>query len=99
MWHDCGLETIINVTRMEQESILAVLKDEPVRTSNPLQYMILRAKYNQQRHYEIYAFESEIDEEEIIDMFDVSPQVIVDAIRGVGVKLYSDRCTKKKVIV
>ena len=99
MWCNEGLETIINITRNEQENIISVLKDEGIRHTNPIQYMILRAKLNPQRHYEIYVFDSELGEDEIQSMFETSPQVIVDAIRRVGHQLYSDRETRKPVIV
>lgn len=98
MWCNEGLEALINVTRNQQENVLAVLRDEKIPHTNPIQYMILRAKFNHQRHYEIYAFESEIDEEEIRSMFEGSPQVIVNAIRRVGHKIYSDRKTTKDMI-
>lgn len=98
MWCNEGLECLINVSEKEKENIVSVLKEEPVPHTNPIQHMILRAKFNAQRHYEIYLFESEIEEEEIINMFDTDPQIIVDAIRNVGNKIYSDRLGKKSVI-
>jgi hypothetical protein len=98
MWCTEGLETLINVTEAEQENIVAALKGESIPHRNPIKHMILRARFNQQRHYEIYQFASEIDEVSILDMFENCPQVIVDAIRQVGHKLYSDRVEKKKLI-
>lgn len=98
MWCNEGLEALINVTKHEKENMIAVLREERPLHTNPIQYMILRAKFNQQRHYEIYAFESEIEEEDIRSLFEKTPQVIVDAIRSVGNKLYSDRKTTKDVI-
>ena len=99
MWCNEGLETLINITKNEQENIISVLKDEGIRHANPIQYMILRARYNPQRHYEIYVFDSELGEEDIRSMFESNPQVIVDAIREIGHQLYSDRETKRPVIV
>ena len=61
--------------------------------------MILRARVNSQRHCEIYAFDSELSEQDIRETFEDSPQVMADAIRNVGYKFYSDRATKKAVIV
>ncbi len=90
MWCTDGLETLINVTEAKQENIVSALKGEPITRRNPIQHMIWRASFNQQRHYEIYQFNSEIDEVSIRDMFEHSPQVIVDAIRRVGHQLYSD---------
>lgn len=99
MWCNEGLETLINITKNERENIISVLKDEPIQHTNPIQYMILRARFNPQRHYEIYVFDSVIDEEDIRSMFESSPQVIVNAIREIGHQLYSDRETKRSVIV
>lgn len=98
MWCNEGLETLINVSTREKENMVAVLREEKPPHTNPIQYMILRAQVNMQRHYEIYVFESEIPEVSIREMFEDDPQVIVDAIRRVGVKLYSDRKTRKDLI-
>jgi hypothetical protein len=104
-----GLEALINVTQIEKEheqwekeNIWRILKEqnETVRPAHvPLQQMILRALINSQRHYEIYTFDSELSEEDIRETFEDSPQVIADAIRNVGYKFYSNRATKKAVIV
>lgn len=98
MWCNEGLETLINITQREQENVMSVLKGEQIKHTNPIHYMILRAKFNTQRHYEIYVFNSEIDEMSIRQFFEDSPQTIVDAIRRVGHKIYSDRETKPAVI-
>lgn len=109
MWDMNGLEALINVTQIEKkheqwekENIWRILKEqnETVRPAPvPLNQMILRAKFNSQRHYEIYTFDSELSEQEIRETFEDSPQVMADAIRNVGYKFYSDRATKKAVIV
>ena len=89
MWDMHGLEKLINVTAAEQEIIVSALKGEPIGWTNPLQGMLLRARLNSHRHYEIYLFESEMDEVSISDIFENDPQVIVDVIRHNGMKLYS----------
>ena len=61
--------------------------------------MILRAKVNGQRCYEIYAFDSELSEEDIRETFESDPQVMADAIRNVGHKFYSDRANKKQQVI
>ena len=109
MWDMNGLEALINVTQIEKEheqwekeNIWRILKEqnETVRPAPvPLNQMILRAKFNSQRHYEIYTFDSELSEQDIRETFEDSPQVMADAIRNVGYKFYSDRATKKAVIV
>jgi hypothetical protein len=109
MWDMTGLECLINVTaiqkeheKWEKENIFRILKDQ-VREikppSVPLDKMILRARVNSQRHYEIYTFESELSEKYIKETFSSDPQVIVDAIRNVGHELYSDRVLQKTQVI
>lgn len=109
MWDMTGLECLINVTdiekeheKWEKENIFRILKDqirEIKPPSVPLDKMILRARVNSQRHYEIYTFESELSEKYIKETFSSDPQVIVDAIRNVGHELYSDRVLKKTQVI
>ena len=109
MWDMTGLECLINVStiqkeheKWEKENIFRILKDQikEVKPRNvPLDSMILRARYNSQRHYEIYTFDSELSEEDIKETFASDPQVIVDAIREVGHELYSDRVLKKTQVI
>lgn len=101
MWDMLGLECLFDYDKIEQEKVVKILKGEsPDGIDIPLTCLILRAQSNSQRHYEIYAFESELAEEEIKDMFEYSPQIIVDAIRSAGVKVYSNRASyKERVIV
>jgi hypothetical protein len=99
MWDMYGLEAIINITEQEQESIVSVLKGEIPRQTNPIQYMILRARFNQQRHYEIYSVVSDLSEEDFKTLFETDPQTIVNSIRENGVELYSDRVSKKTVVI
>lgn len=99
MWDMYGLETIVNITEMEEQAIIAGLKGEKIKQTNPLQYMILRARFNTQRCYEIYSIVAEgIDKDDFIQLFKDSPQMIVDLIRERGTKIYSDRQTREAVI-
>lgn len=98
MWDCYGLETLIDVTAREQENIISALKGEPGRYTNPIQMMIIRARANSQRFYEIYYFNSEICEAEILDMFKHDTQTIVDAIRRIGESVYDGREKRQRVI-
>lgn len=89
MWDSLGLEYIANVSAMERAAIDDVLNDRVARTI-PLNSLLLRARFNSQRHYEIYMVESELTEDEIIAHFDSDPQSIVDAIRRVGKKVFGE---------
>ena len=100
VWDCLGLEYLCDLTVSEQEQIVSTLRgDEQPKPSNPLLYFLLRARLNTQRHYEIYRFDSELDESEIIEMFQEDPQTIVDNIRQVGVCLYSDREDSTRVVI
>ena len=109
MWDMLGLECLINVTQIEKEheqwekeNIFRILKDQDKTLKPahvPLEMMILRARANSQRHYEIYAFDSELSEQDIRETFETSPQVIVDAIRNIGHKFYSDRTNNKLQVI
>ena len=103
-----GLECLLDVGKLkaeheewEKKQIVAILKEDQFRDIEPklpLQYMLMRARANTQRQYEIYEFSSEISYDEVKKMFDTDPQTIVNAIRNVGYKVYSDRSEKKQVI-
>ena len=110
MWDNTGLECVINVSKHEKEledfekvKAWNILKGDvlhPVKPPTiPLQMMIMRAKFNSQRHYEIYGFTSHESEEWVRDIFESNPQHIVDWIRENGVKIYSDRIKTKDVVI
>jgi len=109
MWDNTGLECLINVTNHEAEleayekkkmwNTLKDLKLIELRPKLPIQEMIIRARYNNQRHYEIYGFTSHESEEWIKDIFESNPQLIVNWIRENGVKIYSDKVETKDVVI
>ena len=110
MWDNTGLECLLNISKLQQEheqwekdTMWKTLRGDPLRNIKPpgvpLDAMMMRARFNSHRHYEIYLFDSEISESDIKDMFETSPQVIVDSIRNIGKKLFCNRATKKEVIV
>lgn len=111
MWDNTGLECIFNLTDAKKEydewhSIVMWEKLQgrtvhlPPPGDPPLKQMILRAKFNTQRHYEIYTFNATgLDKKDIKDMFESNPQYIVDWIREHGEKIYSDRANTKTVVI
>ena len=96
MWCVEGLECVIDVSDVEHDQLVATLKGQEFKLPFNIATMILRARANSQRHYEIYAFEtdSSISKQDIEDMFTSSPQTIVDLIRAKGSKIFSDRAGK-----
>lgn len=102
MWDMYGLEYLVNVTEWHKKTTWAILTGNNKPDIASIQMMILRAKANSQRCYEIYSFDAEpnVTEESIRLMFQTNPQDIVDIIRKQGEKIYSDRSeTKKQIIV
>lgn len=110
MWDNMGLECIYDIDQelTEQQewektqvwNTLQGLKT-PSRNSNiPLKQMILRAKANRQRHYEIYQFAAQgLDIEDIKVAFEDDPQFIVDHIRKNGKKIFSERFEIEKSVI
>jgi len=104
-WCEEGLESVIPITEYEQwdsENTFRILNNqEPVR--NPLnqmiQNMVLRARVNGQRHYELYAVDCDanISKEDIAQMFETNPQTAAELFRSRGHRLYSDRAAKNRV--
>ena len=101
MWDMYGLEFIFETSKWEKEYMWSILSEKPKPTTPSIQMMILRAKANSQRCYEIYSFNADDDltEESIKLAFETAPQGIVDFIRANGQKIYSDRATQKAVII
>ena len=104
-WDMYGIETILPISQYEhweQEQLLRMLASkEPER--NPLtsivQALLLRARFNSQRQYEIYAVECDASctEEFWRNQWRDHPQETANIIRERGHKLYSDRIDKSKV--
>jgi hypothetical protein len=104
-WCSEGIESVVPISQYEHfdvENTFRILQDQdPVR--NPvttiIQSMLLRARVNSQRHYELYAIEADtgISGRDIEAMFDRDPQGSADTIRKIGVKLWSDRAKPDRV--
>lgn len=102
VWDCMGLEFVGNLTDEEQKKMWASLKNEKHTSTFPsLGALILRARYNSQRHYEIYLVSAQegITAEDIREMFEAAPQTAADTIRRLGEKLYSDRVDSKHQVI
>ena len=102
-WDCHGLEAVVNATELEQERVMNILSDRQSGRNNNvgqiLTTLTLRARFNTQRHYEIYAIDvvDSITEKEIVESFNTNPQGMVDLIRKQGRQLYSDRVDQSKI--
>jgi hypothetical protein len=103
VWDQLGLECCIDITEDQQRRMWQTLRGEPVsETAVPnYNHLLLRARVNSQRHYEIYTCEAVdgITAEDIREMFDASPQSAADTIRRLGHCLHSNRAQKDRVLI
>ena len=94
MWDCNGLEAVARVPNPADTTFALLKGAEPPRPPN-INHWQLRARYNSQRHYEIYIItaDSGIGEDDIRSMFEADPQTAADTVRRIGEKFYGDRRT------
>lgn len=93
-WDCQGIEAVINVTAYEKETVWAKLQDKPgPNLSTTVGHLMLRARANPQRHYEIYTITvtDGINEQDLREMFEANPQSSAELVRERGNKIFSDR--------
>ena len=116
-WDMTGLESLIDLTtleklRVEEEKIrmMKILSDPDARDPGDqsgsvlnqiVQNIVLRARVNQQRHYEVYTIQTVtgITRQDLWDMFNNDPQSASELIRERGNQLYSDRVNKRTQLI
>ena len=93
MWDENGFEVIKDCTSWERETFLNTIAGKEL-TPAPvnLQALTMRARFNPQRAYEIYTFNTEesLDEDALWEIAYENPQALVDLIRERGKKLYGN---------
>ena len=102
-WCHSGLESVVDLTeKFHQETMDILANKVTTNGANRIISMImLRARYNLQRHYEVYLVEATegITEEDIREMFANSPQTAAETIRERGNELYSDRIRPGEITI
>jgi len=100
MWDCNGLEAVEQLPDPAETTFALLKGTEPPKPPNIMHWR-LRAQFNTQRHYEIYVVDATkgITKDDIVEMFEASPQTAADTIRGIGTVFYSDRQTQKAAIV
>jgi len=109
MWDMQGLECLFDVdlhmnkyNEWEKQKVVSILKEEqvPIQPQGiPLQMLILRARANSQRAYEIYEFNSTVKYDELKEAFNDNPQPIVEWIRENGKQVYSDYVKQERKMI
>ena len=99
MWCSEGLECVIDITEEQKKSMWAELRGRKYTPGFSLDTLKLRAQFNSQRHYEIYIFDSgDFSLTDVRNLFERTPQAIVDFVRQHGTKIYSDRVTDSVIV-
>lgn len=102
-----GLESVVPISEIEKAQMWEALKSDGTsgqegrtETVTSIVYkLMMRARYNTHRHYEIYAIDvdSSLTSDDVRDWFNSDPQSAADLVRERGRKLYSDRLRNKEV--
>lgn len=103
VWDQLGLEFCVDVTEDQQRRMWESLQGKRVSDSRipNINHILLRARFNSQRHYEIYTVEATdgITADDIKDMFEADPQTAADTIRRLGHCIHSDRAERDRVLI
>jgi len=105
VWDCYGLEYIDSLREVEQDQIWCRLKGEPSLLANSmsltLNSILMRARVNNQRHYEIYTIQTDesVTLEDMKTAFESMPQQIVNMIRDSGTCIFDGRETQQRLIV
>lgn len=97
-WDCLGFECIVDMTSWEKDCLLQQIKGEP---PNPapvsLRHLVLRAQFNPQRFPEIWIFEIDMEQEDLWQLGQDDPQLLVDAIRKNGHNVF--KTPKEKSVI
>ena len=99
-WDQTGLESVI-LAYDPQWLMDSLATGKMPSIDSTVNTLMLRARFNTHRHYEIYAinFDYDMTESDIREYFNESPQAFVDLIRERGHKMYSDRVQEDKILI
>lgn len=99
-WDQTGLESVI-LAYDPQWLMDSLATGKMPSIDSTVNTLMLRARFNTHRHYEIYAinFDYDMTESDIREYFNESPQAFVDLIRDRGHKMYSDRVQEDKILI
>lgn len=116
-WDQTGLETVLDLSTWEQlyneeekQRLVDILSDpdgndpgnKTMRSINQaVNGIMLRARVNSQRHYEIYTIQADpsVSEGDMWDLFNSDPQHAAELIRERGNKLFSDCVQPSRVVI
>lgn len=107
-WDCHGLESLLDLDMiggLEMWEVLKTTSETRGLRTRPINQIVtslmLRARVNPQRNYEIYIFsvDNSVTEDEVREMFDSAPQYSAELIRKRGTQVYSDRDDAAKRVI
>jgi hypothetical protein len=104
-WDCNGIEAVVNISDLEKEKMWSTLKNvngekgRGASVTEIVNMLMLRARFNTQRHYEIYCIDTEDDitADDLKRNFEDDPQGMADLVRARGRQLYSDRVKENEI--
>ena len=99
-----GLESCVNTTELDMQHTLNLLSGSVTSRSSELNrimnHILLRAKVNPQRHYEVYSIQvdSSVTEDDLVQQFKECPQEMDNLVRERGNKIFSENKPRKQDI-
>lgn len=100
MWDQLGLECVQEVPHPGLDT-WAVLTNTKRPLAPNLNHWALRARFNSQRHYEIWLIETELDIEagDIAKIFDNNPNHAANMVREHGTCFYNNRANINDIVI
>lgn len=99
-WDCYGIEAVINVSNIEKEAMWHAIGGPQGRElGSTLNAILIRARMNPHRNYEIYTVtvDGSITEEDLRQMFEDNPQGMAELVRERGRKIFSDRAKPDQI--
>lgn len=97
-----GVDTLIPWADLAQDRMITKLSGGKIKSENPqhiISRLMLRARFNSQRHPEVWTYETDMDMEyaEMRSLWEANPQYMADLIRVKGEQLLGETPgTKRK---
>lgn len=102
-----GLESCVNASDIDMQHTLDLLSasgatntTRPSSLNRILNSIVVRARANPQRHYEVYSIQvdSSVNQNDLVRQFEECPQEMANLIRDRGCKIFSNRAVSSPLI-
>lgn len=92
-WDDLGVEAVHDINAEQSKRVEAALREEAYEHQDPVQLLemiLLRARFNTPRNYNVYAINmpDHLTEDAVRLMFEENPEIMFELVKKKGVKFY-----------